>query len=357
MELTTPIAELIKEQLGRLQIGTARTFGGLTVFPLLSDGPEAAADADPGYLTLDRALEAEVIRISEISEGGSVPTLLLENLGDRPVLLLDGEELAGAKQNRVLNLTILAPANKTITIPVSCVEAGRWRSESRHFSSEDHVMHSLGRREKLAQVSGSLVNDGCYSSNQGAVWASVEKVRRKYDVASPTSKLSDVYRAKRREMDDFVSAFEPVDGQLGAAFVLGGRVRGVELFDRGRTLCDLHGKLVRSWALDAMAQDGQAQDLPSADHVRWVLDEIATAGKDASEHDAIGLGCDVRLSGERLVGSVLAFETRVVHLCAFRTGRRAAAPSDSDGGSRRGPLARLTSRVMPASRRRKRYER
>jgi hypothetical protein len=39
-----------------------------------------------------------------------VPQLLFINDAMRPVLLLDGEELVGAKQNRVLNLTVLAPA-------------------------------------------------------------------------------------------------------------------------------------------------------------------------------------------------------------------------------------------------------
>jgi hypothetical protein len=50
--------------------------------------------------------------------------------------LLDGEELIGAKQNRALNLTILAPAKQVIVIPVSCVEAGRW-----HLRRSPRVTH------------------------------------------------------------------------------------------------------------------------------------------------------------------------------------------------------------------------
>ena len=51
-----------------------------------------------------------------------------------PVLLVDGEELIGAKQNRVLNLSILIPAKQRCVIPICCVEAGRWRAASREFS-------------------------------------------------------------------------------------------------------------------------------------------------------------------------------------------------------------------------------
>ena len=32
-----------------------------------------------------------------------MPELLFRNLGDKPVLLVEGEELVGAKQNRTLN--------------------------------------------------------------------------------------------------------------------------------------------------------------------------------------------------------------------------------------------------------------
>ena len=37
-----------------------------------------------------------------------------------------GEQLAGGKQNRVLNASILVPAKSELPIPVTCVERGRW---------------------------------------------------------------------------------------------------------------------------------------------------------------------------------------------------------------------------------------
>ena len=40
------------------------------------------------------------MRITEVDDEGSVPELRVANLGDRPLLLLDGEQLVGAKQNR-----------------------------------------------------------------------------------------------------------------------------------------------------------------------------------------------------------------------------------------------------------------
>jgi hypothetical protein len=91
---------------------------------------------------------AEKVRVTELNAGGSVPELRLENNADLPVLLVDGEELVGAKQNRVLNLTILAPAKRTTVIPVSCVEAGRWAMSPADVKTADYMMYSMGRAER-----------------------------------------------------------------------------------------------------------------------------------------------------------------------------------------------------------------
>jgi hypothetical protein len=100
--------------------GTPTEYRNLTIFPLIDESGK-----EPDYLTLDEALAQKCAKITELSESGSVPELRFVNESDKRVLLLDGEELVGAKQNRILNLRILVPAGKTLVIPVSCVEAGR----------------------------------------------------------------------------------------------------------------------------------------------------------------------------------------------------------------------------------------
>ena len=75
--------EIIAKTLAGLEIGPARTFAGLTVYPLL--GPEGRATA--GYRTLDEALAAGIKGLVEVSRSGQVSELSFENDGDRPVLL------------------------------------------------------------------------------------------------------------------------------------------------------------------------------------------------------------------------------------------------------------------------------
>ena len=108
-------------EFAQLTIGPPINFRNLTLYPLT----RAATNEAPDYLLLEDAIARGLARVTELTADGSVPELNFENGSDQPVLLLDGEELVGAKQNRVLNLTVLAPAKQSIVIPVSCVEAGR----------------------------------------------------------------------------------------------------------------------------------------------------------------------------------------------------------------------------------------
>jgi hypothetical protein len=107
--------KLITDYLSSIELGNVQQCKNMAAFPLFT-----SLDHGPEYLTLKEALALGVLTITEISEGGSVPNLKAINAGDMPILLLDGEELAGAKQNRVLNTTILLKEHSETVIPVSC---------------------------------------------------------------------------------------------------------------------------------------------------------------------------------------------------------------------------------------------
>jgi hypothetical protein len=57
-----------------------------------------------------------------VDADGVVGTLAVTNPLDVRVLLYEGEELVGAKQNRILGQTILVAAGATQKIPATCVE-------------------------------------------------------------------------------------------------------------------------------------------------------------------------------------------------------------------------------------------
>ena len=326
--------QIISKTLDAIEVGPAQSFRNLTLFPLLH--PEGAGPAE--YLTLDEALAAGVARVTEVGTGGSVPELRFVNDGDTPVLLLDGEELVGAKQNRVLNLTILVASHDSIVIPVSCVESGRWGyGLAETLSSSPHVMYSRVRAAKASHVSASMRMGRSRRSDQGAVWDDIALCARVLDANAPTSAMQDVYKRHETRIEDYVRGLPWIERQTGAIFAIDGRITGLEVLDRPSTTRRLLPKLVRSYALDAIASRVVLERPPEEQSARDFVAEVAAA--ETETQDALGLGEDVRLAARGLAGGALVHEGRVVHLGAFRLEEEAR---EGGGGGER-------SRIRPAS--------
>jgi hypothetical protein len=127
----------------RLKVGVPLSKGSLHLFPL-----EGGRCSEENVTLLEEALSAGTFRVEELSESGSVPQVSVVNGGAQPVLILEGDELIGAKQNRVLNSSVLVAADSELVLPVSCVERGRWSYRSRAFSTGDASPHPSLRNLK-----------------------------------------------------------------------------------------------------------------------------------------------------------------------------------------------------------------
>lgn len=310
--------DLIARTLDGLHVGDPVTFETLTMWPLLG---EDAVDAP--YFTLDEALAQGLLTVTEVSEQGRVPELSVVNQAERRVLLVDGEELVGAKQNRVINLTILVPASKTTVIPVSCVEAGRWARRSHAFGSSPRVHYASGRARKTSQVSLAMAAFGEHRADQADVWADIAAKSDRLGARSETDAMSMMYEAHHTSLEEYVRALPPRDRQRGAVFVVAEGVMGVDLFDRAQTFARLQPKLVRSFALDAIDRvaDEEHPGDPNrhapigSQGVRRFLEAVVVSR--AEEFVAVGEGRDVRLTGPQVAGAALVAEGTVVHMHAF----------------------------------------
>jgi ARG/rhodanese/phosphatase superfamily protein len=310
--------DFVRNALDGLQVGPRTTFKKLTVFPLFK-----ATSVTPAYLTLAEALAEGLLRVTEVSQSGSVPELHVVNSSDRPVFLLDGEELIGAKQNRVVNLSILVPAKTELNIPVSCVESGRWSYRSPEFEASPHAMYASGRARKLSRVTGSL-RDGARTGDQHDVWAGIEEQSAMMAVSSPTHAMSDMYDQYATSIDEYVAAFQASDDQVGALFAIGPRIYGFELFDAPATMRAYLEKLVRSYAIDALAMRNVADEPPAAESAQQLLESAAQAASET--YPALGLGVDVRVREKKVVGAGLLWQEHMVHLNAFTDATAYRAP-------------------------------
>lgn len=320
----------IPTALSDVTLGLEVTVKNLSMFPLLADVPREAGESsraatrlDP--LTLDEALSSGWARITETSESGSVPELRFVNKGSRPVFILDGEELIGAKQNRIVNLSLLVPAMSSLTIPVSCVEAGRWHARSRSFSSAPRVQYGAARAKRTRDVSMSLLSVGAARSDQSAVWHDISEKSARLGAWSDTGAMEAMFVNHAPTIDEFVDGMVPFPGQIGALFTVSDRLAGLDLFASDALLRKLLPKIVRSYALDAIDPAAYATGSPrrrshkhgasrraAAEH--FIRTCAAAEGKSVP---ALGLGHDVRFEARAVTGAALVHEEAVVHLSAF----------------------------------------
>jgi len=305
-----------------VQPGEAVTHRGIVITPLFPRRDPVAT-----YITLDAALPLG-LRIAETSDAGSVPELVVHNPLDKNVLLYDGEELVGAKQNRILNVTVLVAAGAKLPIPVSCVEQGRWSRRSALFDSAGHVSHAHLRRRKAELLAAQPLARGLA---QGEVWDEVRDKAMRMDVQSDTGASSDTFAAHRARLDELEAAFPLAPGQCGAVLSLGDQLC-LDWVSRPEAFEQLWPKLRRGYLLDALERlDGAPTE---GTRIGTFLD--AVAGAPVAEGPSAGLGLDVRLRGAGVIGSGLRVDGETVQLSAF---------SSESGGERAfGRIARPSQR-------------
>lgn len=288
-----------------VELGSPITRGALTLHPLL------VADPPPtrGYVTGPEA--GATLDLGEL-DSASVPELVATHTADQPLLLIEGETLVGAKQDRVLNVSVLLPAGASTTIPVSCVEAGRWGHEKAMGRSGRHAPSGL-RARKTRSVKESIRRHGDRRSDQGEVWHEVAGYQTAFASASPTSSLHDVYADAVHQTDDVVQAVQPAEGQVGVVATIAGEHTVVELFDHPDTFAAYWPSLAQGYAIDAIRSRAvDAVETPSAARALERLRAVELARSPAT-----GLGDELTLDGDGVDGLGLEWDGHIVHLAAF----------------------------------------
>ncbi len=300
----------IKKYLSSLDFGELQHFKNMSVLPLMT-----ALDDSPEYLILKQALDQHVLVIGEVSKEGRVPELKVTNKSDKPVLLLDGEELAGAKQNRVLNTTILLEENSETIIPVSCTEQRRWAYESEAFAESGTVMIPKMRRVKSQTVSQSLHESEEYRSDQGTVWTSIDELSEQTGIHSRTAAMRDIYEAKEKDLDEHLKTFACLPQQKGLLTFIDEEIVGFDFLSLDSAYALLHPKLVKSYAMEALMQKDPKNEKPNVDKAKEFLKEAGQCKE--KKYKSVGKGDDHRFEGKQLVGSALKFEKKVIHMAFF----------------------------------------
>lgn len=302
--------DIVSTAVKGFRLGEPLMFKHLAVVPLFK-GTEAPFE----YLSMKTALARGFVEIGEVSEGGAVPNLKVINKGDKPVLLLDGEEVMGAKQNRVMNTSILLAAYSETVIPVSCTEQGRWNYNSRHFRESGNLMPARSRMAKSSRVYASLYASRGYDAGQGDVWNEVHHYHASLGTHSNSGAMADAFAQRDDDLRDFLAAFPLQEGQKGLVVLLNGQPVGVDYLSSSTAYADLHEKIVKSFAMEALVQRVSGE-VPHAADLAIEAHKILHSLSDAAESpfQPVGLGEDLRYDGEQSGGAALVCEGSLIHL-------------------------------------------
>jgi hypothetical protein len=297
--------------LGRLSTGETRRAGAIDLTPLVHAGPHC----EP-FVLLHDALASGALEVVE-SGGGVVNTVLARNRGERPVLILEGESIVGAKQDRVVTLDAIVGAGEEVPIPVGCVERGRWHHVSRGFSAGAMPVEPQLRKETSREIREHGRVD------QARLWKSVDAKLARCRVSSETANYQDYVAQRKAEADRHLHDLAPVPNQVGVLALLDGDLLGLDLLGCPSNWASLSERLVKTYVLagldapvpaggkaDTSATPAQAGEAADA----WVR-RVASAGVRARR--GVGRGLQLGLEGAGVSGGGLWWEAHPAHLAVF----------------------------------------
>jgi hypothetical protein len=257
--------------------------------------------------------------INEANEGGVVGKLIALNVTDSYLLLTDADVLVGAKQNRIINMSVLlSPGSKTV-LDVSCIERLRWQYTDKNFSSPDSSADHDLRKAKAASMSFKRKEAGeSVQDTQGTVWEHI------------SSRMSDEKFFEKTESYHAMASFSlsqkaqefPVcnmeNGCNGLAVVADGRVQCIDIFGT-EEVYKYYFPLLRDSAF-RMAKTGKnikSTDLHEAYYkVLDTLDGFDTAERKTGE-GYNGAGLLTMAENNTLIGFDLTMEGQIVHRTVF----------------------------------------
>lgn len=296
-----------------LEIGEGLSDEYMTLFPVF--GAEIKED----FLILDEAMEMEKkFKVKEVSKFGEVPQVLVENGLNKRVLILEGEEVKGAKQNRMVNVTVYLERRSRHVVPVSCVEAGRWSYREEDFRTSNHLAHPRLRARKIESVLENPPEKRGFYADQKTVWREVGRKLYSLKVSSSTQALSEAFEKRKEVLEKIKGAFSPQEGQVGVIVGMGGKLVAFDFLASKKNFPKIFNKLLYGYALDALEvkRGPQISRRKAINFLRKIV-EI----EDITLKKSISLGHNFFFKSKNIVGQGLIVNKKILHLSAFTTHR------------------------------------
>lgn len=255
-------------------------------------------------LSLEKGLDMGIVEVTECKEA-IVESVNVINNAISPLLLIDGDEILGSKQNRIISRSVIVPPESVLEVPVNCSEKNRWEYSSKKFSYSPYFANFNTRRVKA---------DKSYNA-QSKIWDSIDQMFTDYDLKSPTAALSDNYESLKINQDEYLKNFNIVKGQNGLITVINDEIVGFELFYNESLYKRYHEKLLRSYVIDALKDNDSGNCIMEEDIINYLKSIENTTFTYAEE---LGFGKSLNFTNDYGAGSVLFFDDELIHMSYFK---------------------------------------
>lgn len=275
-----------------------QTYKNMSVIPIKT---EFGSDVD--ILNLNKGLDLGIVTISEC-EPSTVGEVLVKNDAVNPLILLDGDEIIGANQNRIVNSSLLIPPHTTMKVSVSCTEKGRWQY-TKGFEHSKYLANSKTRTAK----------EYCnfhQKDLQSVVWESIDELESDLLVKSKTSAMSESYETFKNVHDDYIKHFPLENMQTGAAIIIDGAIKGIEIMQTPSLYKQYHEKILRSYIID---NDFKGKET-DGNEFETVINGISHSEFSKKTND--GWGDSLKVINDYGIGSVLLYENELIHFQYFK---------------------------------------
>jgi hypothetical protein len=234
-----------------------------------------------------------------------VNKITLKNDGGSPVFMIDGEEITGAMQNRIIASSTIAEARSSRNIPVVCAEEGRW-DELGGFKTGHCSYPRI--RTILAQSKHADLD------TQKTIWAEIARKIAVTRTTSRTSSMHDVYETLDDEIARYIEGFEGIDhGTVGIIGSAGTKILGCDIFQTPALYKKFENKLLRGYALDAI----EYQKERGTPRLEKFFEGIGNMTAELSSAPPRSRMKNVPLKQRGLIGQALIYDKRLFHLSAF----------------------------------------
>lgn len=288
-----------------------QTYKNLTVI-----GIKSSLFNDLDILPLKKGLDMGIVEITEVNAEGNVNLLSVKNNAVTPLLILEGEEVIGAKQNRIFNSTYVISPKSTVNTQVSCTELGRWNYKSSTFKYSNHFAHSTLRRCNSEEVYYSLENHDSRYSNQSRVWEEIDKIHENFNIDSDTQALRDMYLNKKSDFLAYQKHFPLQDNQIGSIIIINNEVIGIEFFYNYSLYKYYHNQIIESYIPDAICNYNSFDDINYVLLSKDFINEIISS--EIEEFDLMSIGEDYRIKHNEISGSVTLINNDFINASFLR---------------------------------------